>query len=93
MSDKLYAIKVTGGYVGCDRSGEVDAEVTVPRLADAMHFCGDTEGLEDAFTYASFMSARSPAVVEVLVTYAEGPVAPDPEAGAGDEDGDGPGEG
>lgn len=80
MSDKIYAIKVVGGYVGRDASGEVDTEVTVQRLADAMHFLGDADGLEEAFTYstAPYMAGRSPSVVEVLVTYTEGEVVPDP---------------
>lgn len=77
MTEKTYAVKMPGGYLGMDQWGE---GLVVPTLAEAMQFTGP-DGLDEAFTYSYEPGA---VVVEVLVTYTEGEVVPDPEA-----DGDG----
>lgn len=82
--EKTYAIKVAGGYVGLDWPRvAVDASRTAQCLADAALFTGPDE-LGEAFELAARadMATRSPVVVEVLVTYAEGEVVPDPETDA-----------
>ncbi|RTL23616.1 MAG: hypothetical protein EKK55_12930 [Rhodocyclaceae bacterium] len=72
----LYAVRLaSGGYLACDAWGDVGP--VVPALADAAMFEG-TEGREEAFVYAQ--AHPGAVVVEVIATYAEGAVVPDPEA-------------
>lgn len=84
MTEKTYAVKMPGGYLGVDQFG--DAGPVVPTLAEAMRFTGPDE-LDVPFVYAQYRPGA--VVVEVLVAYAEGPVVPDPEADTGGGDWEG----
>jgi hypothetical protein len=71
----LYAVRLaSGGYLSLDEWG--DAGPTVATLAEAMRFTGPDE-VDVPFVYAQHRPGA--VVVEVLVTYAEGAVVPDPE--------------
>jgi hypothetical protein len=79
----LYAVRLaSGGYLSLDEWGDVGP--VVPALADAAMFDdADAESLTEAFVYAQ--PHPGAVVVEVIATYAEGAIVPDPETGEGDD--------